>query len=189
MIDELNTIENLQKAISVMVPTYDIPSIIKTIQPMVSPAFDMPEIYNSITKLGEIMMSNQLKVQSAFRPIEDLASIIQRCMLPVSIDGSNKKSEIGLLEVSFGQYGEIRINGNLFRANAVGSKHGRLLQFLNDNPNRLISNKEMKESANATNAANVLHDLKKELRQIGYKLRYRRYKSQGLIYMGVVTKE
>ena len=94
------------------------------------------------------------------------------------------------MTVTADQYGRQTIDGKRTdRANAITSRHGQLLQWFEANRDELVSEYEMKNYLKVKDPKQVMRDLKKELRLLGYQLSYERIKRQGVIYRGVIRRQ
>jgi hypothetical protein len=180
--------KDLQKAMSVAIPTYDFQSITKSIQPILPQIPNISDMIKPIMELSQSFVSSQLKSMLVFKPLENLLSAYQQTVNPIYFIGSKSEATTDYLSVSFHEYGEIRINGKLFRANLFASRHGKLLSYLVNNPRRLVTSKEVCDNIRVLDADRVFIDLKKELRLAGYRLKYKRYRAQGIIYFGVLAR-
>lgn len=96
----------------------------------------------------------------------------------------------GKLEVTVDQFGQFSFGGQRIpRANANTSRHGQLLSMLEGNKGELISKRQIKEHLKVTSSEQVLKDLKKDLRALGFKMDYKPYPRQGIVYKGIIRKQ
>lgn len=100
------------------------------------------------------------------------------------------ETEPKLLTVTIDRFGSFQIGDHkIVRANANSSRHGKLLKYLENNKDEMISNSDIKENIKVGTPAQVMKDLKKELRLLGYSVDYVRYRGQGLVYHGIINKQ
>lgn len=85
------------------------------------------------------------------------------------------------------QYGFFKIDGNELKIlNPGSSRCGRLLQILLERRAEVVDYKTLRSYARTTTLDKDFKDLKRQLRQQGYKLDYRRPRGQGIAAIGLV---
>ncbi len=96
----------------------------------------------------------------------------------------------GALDVTVDQLGFLWLGGRqITRAHTKTSRHGQLLNWFEGNKGELVTEEQMKNYLKVTDPKQVMKDLKKDLRELGYKLWYERYRRQGVIYRGILKKD
>lgn len=142
------------------------------------------EFQKSLKELLELKINFELPVIH-LTPILVEGSVINEdsASAPIAVNS-------GILELSIDQFGQYTIGDHkITRANAKTSRHGQLLNLLEGKRGQLVSKEQIKDELKLTNADQVLKDLKKELRLLGYRINYTRYRGQGLVYQGVIRKQ
>ncbi|HEX8182190.1 MAG TPA: hypothetical protein VF575_01155 [Candidatus Saccharimonadales bacterium] len=94
------------------------------------------------------------------------------------------------LTVSIDQYGNFVINQHtMYRANANTSEHGKLLHLLESRKDEFIKNDELRAHFKAGSVREIMKNLKKDMRESGYRLDYDRHRRQGLVYHGIIHRQ
>lgn len=102
-------------------------------------------------------------------------------------DERHARSPDKYLPVEEVQYGFFKIDGNELKIlNPGSSRCGRLLQILLERRAVVVDYKTLRSYARTTTLDKDFKDLKRQLRQQGYKLDYRRPRGQGIAAIGLV---
>lgn len=142
---------------------------------------------NSITAQLQQSIIRSLEIKINFElPRVYIPSSLEEALIKASTD-QPALAENNLLSVTIDQFGSFVIGGQkIVRANANSSRHGKLLSILEDNKGRIVSKDDIRANIKVGDPRQIMKDLKKELRQLGYRLDYEPYRSQGLVYHGIV---
>ena len=145
---------------------------------------------NSITAQLQQSIIKSLEIKINFElPRVYIPSALEEALIEAPTD-QPALAENNLLSVTIDQFGSFVIGGQkIVRANANSSRHGKLLSMLEDNKGQMVSKDDIKANLKVGDPKQIMKDLKKELRQLGYRLDYDPYRYQGLVYHGIVHRQ
>ena len=145
---------------------------------------------NSITAQLQQSIIRSLEIKINFElPRVYIPSTLEEAVIEAPAN-QPELAENNLLSVTIDQFGSFIIGGQkIVRANANSSRHGKLLSMLEVNKGQMVSKDDIKASLKVGDPKQIMKDLKKELRQLGFKLDYEPYRYQGLVYHGIVHRQ